>query len=106
MTNVIFSPEDISRILGQFPPTEEQTAIITADHTRPAVVIAGAGSGKTETMSTKLIYLIANGFVEPDRVLGLTFTRKSASDLAIKVRKSLKVLEKSDEYNGRLLLDW
>ena len=102
MTNVIFSPEDISRILGQFPPTDEQKAIITADHTRPAVVIAGAGSGKTETMSTKLIYLIANGLVEPDRVLGLTFTRKSASDLAIKVRKSLKILEKSDEYKRAL----
>ncbi len=98
MTEIIFTPEKIAEMLGQFPPTAEQSAIIAADHTRPAVVIAGAGSGKTETMSTRLIYLIANGLVQPDRVLGLTFTRKSANDLAIKVRKSLKKLEKSTEY--------
>lgn len=90
MSAIIFSPAKIAEMLGQFPPTAEQAAIIAADHTRPAVVIAGAGSGKTETMSTRLIYLIANGLVQPERVLGLTFTRKSANDLAIKVRKSLK----------------
>jgi DNA helicase-2/ATP-dependent DNA helicase PcrA len=98
MTSIIFTPEKIAEMLGQFPPTAEQAAIISADHTRPAVVIAGAGSGKTETMSTRLIYLIANGLVQPDRVLGLTFTRTSANDLAIKVRKSLKKMEKSPEY--------
>lgn len=98
MKSILFTPQEIATILGQHPPTEEQEAIITSDHTRPAVVIAGAGSGKTETMSTRLIYLIANGLVQPDRVLGLTFTRKSANDLAIKVRKSLKILEKSKEF--------
>jgi len=86
MTKIIFSPKRIAEILGQHEPTDEQIEIITADHTRPAVVIAGAGSGKTETMSTRLVYLIANGLVEPERVLGLTFTRKSAGDLAAKVR--------------------
>ena len=99
MSAIIFSPAKIAEMLGQFPPTAEQAAIIAADHTRPAVVIAGAGSGKTETMSTRLIYLIANGLVQPERVLGLTFTRKSANDLAIKVRKSLKKLEKSTEFH-------
>lgn len=98
MTMIIFTPEKIAEILEQHPPTAEQSAIISADHSRPAVVIAGAGSGKTETMSTRLIYLIANGLVQSDRVLGLTFTRKSANDLAIKVRKSLKKLEKSEVY--------
>jgi DNA helicase-2/ATP-dependent DNA helicase PcrA len=98
MSSNLFTPQQIATILGQHPPTDEQVAIITSDHTRPAVVIAGAGSGKTETMSTRLIYLIANGLVQPDRVLGLTFTRKSANDLAIKVRKSLKILEKSAEF--------
>ena len=102
MTKIIFTPEKIAEMLGQFPPTPEQSAIIAADHTRPSVVIAGAGSGKTETMSTRLIYLIANGLVQPDRVLGLTFTRKSANDLAIKVRKSLRKLEKSPEFQGAL----
>ena len=102
MTKIIFSPKRIAEILGQHEPTDEQVEIITADHTRPAVVIAGAGSGKTETMSTRLVYLIANGLVEPERVLGLTFTRKSAGDLAAKVRKSLKKLENSADFNEEL----
>ena len=98
MTDVIFSPERIAEILGQHQPTDEQKLIIAADHRKPAVVIAGAGSGKTETMSTRLVYLIANGLVQPENVLGLTFTKKSAGDLANKVRKSLKNLGKSSEF--------
>ena len=100
--NPKFSPEDIAAILGQYPPTPEQAKIIASPHDRPAVVIAGAGSGKTETMSTRVIYLIANGLVEPDKILGLTFTRKSANDLAVKVRNSLRVLERSAEYRAKL----
>ena len=42
-------------------------------------VIAGAGSGKSETMAARLVWLVANGLVRPDRVLGLTFTRKAAA---------------------------
>lgn len=99
---VRFSPQDIAQILGQHPPTPEQAKIIKSPHDRPAVVIAGAGSGKTETMSTRVIYLIANGFVEPDKILGLTFTRKSANDLAVKVRKSLQALERSELYRSKL----
>ena len=47
----------------------------------PAVVVAGAGSGKTETMSARVIWLVANGLVRPDQVLGLTFTTKAAGEL-------------------------
>ena len=100
--DVKFSPEEIAAILGQYRPTPEQVTIISSPHDRPAVVIAGAGSGKTETMSTRVIYLIANGLVEPDKILGLTFTRKSANDLAVKVRNSLRVLERSPEYRVKL----
>ena len=45
----------------------------------PLAVIAGAGSGKSETMAARLVWLVANGMVRPDRVLGLTFTRKAAA---------------------------
>ena len=52
----------------------------------PLAVIAGAGSGKSETMAARLVWLVANGMVRPDRVLGLTFTRKAAAELADRVR--------------------
>jgi len=73
-------------------PTEEQIPIIEAP-LAPAVVIAGAGSGKTETMSQRVLYLVANSIITPDQLLGLTFTRKSAGDLAKRIRKRLRQLK-------------
>ena len=68
----------IAEITGK-TPTDEQKEIIQAP-LQPAVVIAGAGSGKTETMATRLVWLVANGYVKPEEILGLTFTRKAAAD--------------------------
>ena len=73
-------------------PTDEQIPIIEAP-LAPAVVIAGAGSGKTETMSQRVLYLVANSLIKPDQLLGLTFTRKSAGDLAKRIRKRLRQLK-------------
>ena len=65
---------EVSRALGQeHPPTPEQTAVIEAP-LRAQLVVAGAGSGKTETMTARVVWLVANGLVEPEQVLGLTFT--------------------------------
>ncbi len=75
------SAHEIARALGADPPTPEQARII--EHPPgPMLVVAGAGSGKTETMSARVVWLVANGHVAPDRVLGLTFTRKAAAELA------------------------
>ena len=78
-----------------YDPTPEQAAIIsiTTNPLEPAVVIAGAGSGKTETMASRVIYLVANGFVKPDEILGLTFTRKAAGELSARIRKRLRQLQ-------------
>ena len=73
-------------------PTVEQIPIIEAP-LAPAVVIAGAGSGKTETMSQRVLFLVANSIITPDQLLGLTFTRKSAGDLAKRIRKRLRQLK-------------
>jgi len=75
-------------------PTEEQAQIIESRHFGPAVIIAGAGSGKTETMSQRVLWLVANGVVTPNQILGLTFTRKAAGELSIRIRKRLKQLQK------------
>ena len=50
----------------------------------PALVIAGAGSGKTRTLVYRVAYLIDSG-VDPDRILLLTFTRKSAEEMLKRV---------------------
>lgn len=85
------SAVEIADLLGLHHPTPEQTAIIESP-LEPLLVVAGAGSGKTDTMAARVVYLLANDLVEPERVLGLTFTRKAAGELAERVRGRLRVL--------------
>ena len=85
---VRYSPAELSDALGLFPPTEEQAAVIAAPP-GPLVVIAGAGAGKTETMASRVVWLVANGYATPAQVLGLTFTRKAAGQLLRRVRTRL-----------------
>jgi DNA helicase-2/ATP-dependent DNA helicase PcrA len=97
-----FSAKDIAMKIGLDLPTAEQERIIEAPLT-PSVVIAGAGSGKTETMSSRLVFLVANGQVTPDQVLGLTFTKKAATELSHRVRRRLVSLNRAGligEING------
>ena len=82
----------LAEALGLPPPTDEQRAVIEADPLRPVLVVAGAGSGKTETMASRVVWLVANGHVEPDQVLGLTFTRKAATELAERIGRRLRRL--------------
>jgi DNA helicase II / ATP-dependent DNA helicase PcrA len=83
-----YTPGQLARVLGIPEPTTEQAAVIGAP-LGPLAVIAGAGSGKSETMAARLVWLVANGMVRADRVLGLTFTRKAAAELAERVRSRL-----------------
>ncbi len=78
----------LAEILGLPTPTDEQAAVIESP-LEPAVVVAGAGSGKTETMAARVVWLVANRHVRPDEVLGLTFTRKAAAELSRRIRRRL-----------------
>jgi DNA helicase-2/ATP-dependent DNA helicase PcrA len=85
---VRISALDLARALERPLPTAEQSAVIEAAG-RPSLVVAGAGSGKTETMAGRVVWLVANELVRPEQVLGLTFTRKAASELASRIRRRL-----------------
>jgi DNA helicase II / ATP-dependent DNA helicase PcrA len=105
MTEAKYTPEEIIANLQAHPKfgsqikpiTKHQSAIISSG-LEPAVVIAGAGSGKTETMSNRVLYLVANGFATPDQILGLTFTRKAAGELSVRIRKRLRQLSQLPEF--------
>jgi DNA helicase-2/ATP-dependent DNA helicase PcrA len=90
----------LARVLRMPEPTPEQAAVIGAP-LGPLAVIAGAGSGKSETMAARLVWLVANGMVRPDRVLGLTFTRKAAAELADRVRSRLDRLRRAELATAR-----
>ena len=94
------SAEVIALALGLPVPTDAQQLVIQAPPT-PALVVAGAGSGKTETMSGRVVWLVANGHVRPDEVLGLTFTRKAAGELAERIGARLETI---DHFGRRGLL--
>jgi DNA helicase-2/ATP-dependent DNA helicase PcrA len=85
---------EIARALAMFPPTAEQQAVIEAPLS-PVLVVAGAGSGKTETMANRVLWLLANGLVRPDQILGLTFTRKAAGELGKRITDRITQLEKA-----------
>ncbi|MEV6377335.1 ATP-dependent helicase [Micromonospora musae] len=86
-----YTPVELARLLRLPAPTREQAAIIAAP-VEPLLVVAGAGSGKTETMAARVVWLVANSYVRPEQVLGLTFTRKAAGELAHRVRTRLDQL--------------
>ncbi len=89
-----YSPRELADMLDQHRPTDEQAAIISSP-LEPLLVIAGAGSGKTATMADRVIWLVANKFVRPEEILGVTFTRKAAGELAQRIRGQLEKLARS-----------
>ncbi|MCW2529426.1 MAG: helicase UvrD [Pseudonocardiales bacterium] len=99
------TPAELAERVGLPPPTAEQAEIIAAP-LGAAVVIAGAGSGKTETMAARVLWLVANRHVNPDAVLGLTFTRKAAAELGTRIRRQLRrwALHADPEQRNELLV--
>ncbi|KHL01667.1 ATP-dependent DNA helicase [Sinomonas humi] len=94
-----FSPEELADLLGQHRPTEQQAQIISSPLT-PRLVVAGAGSGKTATMADRVVWLVANGLVRPDEILGVTFTRKAAGELSARIRAHLAKLARASRHHG------
>ncbi|KAB1912308.1 ATP-dependent helicase [Micromonospora sp. AMSO31t] len=95
-----YTPVELARLLRLPAPTREQAAIIAAP-VEPLLVVAGAGSGKTETMAARVVWLVANSYVRPEQILGLTFTRKAAGELAHRVRTRLDQLIRRLGRQGR-----
>jgi DNA helicase-2/ATP-dependent DNA helicase PcrA len=89
----LLDPAEVAARCGlSYAPSPEQARVVAAPADRPLVVVAGAGSGKTETMAARVSWLVANRIVEPEAILGLTFTRKAASELNERIRLRLGAL--------------
>lgn len=92
-----YSAQEVFSIYSTNQLTQEQIAIVeTAAIDAPSLVIAGAGSGKTELMMVRAMYLIANGYARPDQILGLTFTKKAANELRGRINLGLIKLRESE----------
>src|SRR5678809_1779897 len=67
--------------------------------TGPLMIVAGAGSGKTKVLTTRIAHLMANG-VDSFHILALTFTNKAAKEMRERVEKILGNNEARNLYIG------
>ena len=102
-----FTANQVYAVIKPYKLTAEQEAAVQSAPTdAPSLVVAGAGSGKTELMSVRVLWLVANGFARPDQILGLTFTRKAAAELSKRIYESLLKLRDSELWPEDLEYDF
>lgn len=87
----------------RFTDSPEQAKVVNAPTGDDVLVVAGAGSGKTYTMTRRIINLIAQG-VPAERILGLTFTRKAASELLSRVSAAVLADGGDERFANRAFL--
>ncbi len=68
----------------------EQLAAVTLPR-KPALILAGAGSGKTRVLTTRIAWLMRTGQVSPGGVLAVTFTNKAAKEMLTRLTSMLPV---------------
>lgn len=68
----------------------EQLAAVTLP-ARPALILAGAGSGKTRVLTTRIAWLLTTGQVSPGGVMAVTFTNKAAKEMLTRLAAMLPI---------------
>ncbi|MBC2730314.1 UvrD-helicase domain-containing protein [Thiobacillus sp.] len=82
------SPEGHKHLLESLNP--EQRAAVTLPH-ESALILAGAGSGKTRVLTTRIVWLIQTGQVSPHGILAVTFTNKAAKEMLTRISAMLPI---------------
>ena len=68
----------------------EQLAAVTLP-ARPALILAGAGSGKTRVLTTRIAWLLQTGQVSPGGLMAVTFTNKASKEMQARLSAMLPV---------------
>jgi DNA helicase-2/ATP-dependent DNA helicase PcrA len=78
---------DEQAVMAQLSPSQSP-AVLGIEG--PCLILAGAGSGKTRTLTFKIAHLISNYGIDPARVLAVTFTNKAAAEMRERLKKILE----------------
>src|ERR1700736_3125812 len=68
----------------------EQLAAVTRP-SEPALILAGAGSGKTRVLITRIAWLIQQGYATPTTILAVTFTNKAAKEMMARLTAMMPI---------------
>jgi DNA helicase-2/ATP-dependent DNA helicase PcrA len=80
-------PITVDSLLSTLKPRQLETI----KHTQaPQLILAGAGTGKTTTITAKIAYMVEKENIDPSQILALTFSKEAAWNLREKVEKLLQ----------------
>jgi DNA helicase-2/ATP-dependent DNA helicase PcrA len=76
----------LTGLLDELNPEQKRAAVCTEG---PLLILAGAGSGKTKTLTHRIAYILGNHLATPYNILAVTFTNKAAGEMRARVAKLL-----------------
>jgi DNA helicase-2/ATP-dependent DNA helicase PcrA len=81
-------PNTSSPLLAQLNDEQHRAVALPAEH---ALILAGAGSGKTRVLTTRIAWLLQTSQVSPGGILAVTFTNKAAKEMKLRLQAMLPV---------------
>ncbi|MGE8375792.1 MAG: UvrD-helicase domain-containing protein, partial [Diaphorobacter nitroreducens] len=82
------SSQAVQPLLQNLNPEQLAAVTLPAGH---ALILAGAGSGKTRVLTTRIAWLLQNGLATPGGILAVTFTNKAAKEMLTRLSAMLPI---------------